>query len=95
MSDLTATSTSNTITLTWTEPDLIPSNGFAATFRCRRLCDYDQKLSSSPSLVFSGINPGSFCTITSFVGTIGNESIEFGSSNNVTTLSAGELKMIL
>ena len=97
MSDLTATSTSNTITLTWTEPDPIPSNGYSATCQCRRLCeesfkDFDQKLSSSSPLVFSGINPGSFCTISFFTGTFGTESIVFGSGNIVTTLSFGELK---
>ena len=97
MSDLTATSTSNTITLTWTEPDPIPSNGYSATRGCRRLCealfdDFMQHTSSSPPLVFSGINPGSYCTIVSFTGTFGTESIEFGSSNIVTTLSAGKLK---
>ena len=97
MSDLTATSTSNTITLTWTEPDPIPSNGYSITRQCRRLCEvsfnsFMQKTSSSSPLVFSGINPGSYCTIPSFTGRFGIESIEFGSGNIVTTLSAGELK---
>ena len=97
MSDLTATSTSNTITLTWTEPDPLPSNGYRATHRCRRLCeesfnDFNQKLSSSSPLVFSGINPGSYCTILLFIGVFGTDNIEFDSGNIVTTLSAGELK---
>ena len=97
MSDLTATSTSNTITLTWTEPDPIPSNGYIVTRQCRRLCeesfnDIDQHFSSSSPLVFSGINPGSYCTISLFIGVFGTESIEFDSGNDVTTLSAGELK---
>ena len=97
MSDLTATSTSNTITLTWTEPDPIPSNGYSITRRCHRLCeesfnDFMEKLSSSSPLVFSDINPGSYCTITSFFGAFGTEFIEFDSGNDVTTLSAGELK---
>ena len=96
MSDLTATSTSYTITLTWTEPDLIPANGYSALRRCRRLCeesfnDFLQKTSSSPPLVFSGINPGSYCTIL-FTGLYGTAAIEFGSGNIVTTLSAGKLK---
>ena len=61
--------------------------------RCRRLCeasfsDFDQDISSSPPLVFSGINPGSSCTILLFTGTFGTESIEFDSGNIVTTLSA-------
>ena len=51
-----------------------------------------QKTSSSSPLVFSGINPGSYCTITSFIGSFGNECIEFDSGNIVTTLPAGELK---
>ena len=94
MSDLTATSTSNTITLTWTEPDPIPSNGYNATCQCRRLCeesfnDYNQTLSSSSPLVFSGINPDSYCTITSFIGVFGTEFIEFDSGNVVITLSVG------
>ena len=97
MNDLTATSTSNTITLTWTEPDPIPSNGYGITCRCRRLCeesfnDFDQKLSSSPPLVFSGINPGSYCEITSFFGVFGTEFIKFDNGNDVITLFAGELK---
>ena len=97
MSDLTATSTSNTITLTWTEPDLIPSNGYIATRQCHSLCEasfnsFMQKTSSSSPLVFSGINPGSYCTITSFIEVFGVQSILFDSGNNVTTLSAGELK---
>ena len=98
MSDLTVTSTSNTITLTWTEPNPIPSNGYTATRQCHRLCeesfnDFDQKLSSSSPLVFSGINPGSYCEITSFIGVFSvSESIEFDSGIIVTTLSAGELK---
>ena len=97
MSELTATSTSNTITLTWTEPDPIPSNGYSITRQCHRLCEesFDDlmvKTSSSPPLVFSGINPGSYCTIASFTGTFGTESIVFGSGNIVTTLSVGELK---
>ena len=97
VSDLTATSTSNTITLTWTEPDPIPSNGYNITRQCHRLCeesfnDFNHNLSSSSPLVFSGINPGSYCTITSFIGVFGVQSILFDSGNNVTTLSAGELK---
>ena len=97
MNNITATSTSNTITLTWTEPDPIPSNGYIATHQCRRLCeesfnDFETKLSSSSPLVFSGINPGSYCEITLFTGTFGVQSIEFDSGNIVTTLSAGKLK---
>ena len=97
MSDLTATSTSNTITLTWTEPDPIPSNGYIASRQCRRLCeasfnDFDQKTSSSSPLVFNGINPGSYCEITQFLGLFAAGNIEFDSGNIVTTLSAGELK---
>ena len=94
MSDLTATSTSNTITLTWTEPDPIPSMGYSITRDCRRLCeesfnDLMAMPSSSSPLVFSGINPGSYCTILLFTGTFGTEHIEFDSGNDVTTLSAG------
>ena len=98
MSNITATSTNNTITLTWTEPDPIPFNGYYATRRCLRLCeesfnDYDQEPSSSSPLVFSDINPGSYCEIISFIGLFSvTESIEFDSGNIVTTLSAGELK---
>ena len=96
MSDLTATSTSNTITLTWTEPDPIPSIGYSITRRCRRLCEasfnyFEQRISSSSPLVFSGINPGSYCEIAIFIGGFGTEHIEFDSGNIVTTLSAGEL----
>ena len=94
MSDLTATSTSNTITLTWTEPDLIPSNGYSITRQCRRLCEesFDSMVetSSSPPLVFSGINPGSYCTILSFIGNFGDDEVTFDSGNIVFTLYVGE-----
>ena len=97
MKELTATSTSNTITLTWTESNPIPSNGYNVTLQCHRLCEESlgngvKNTSSSSPLMFSGINPGSYCTISSFVGTFGIESIEFDSGNIITTLSAGELK---
>ena len=93
VSDLTATSTSNNINLTWTEPDPIPFNGYSATRQCRRLCeesfnDFNQKVSISSPLVFSGINPGSTCTISLFTGAFGTEHIKFDSGNIVTTLSA-------
>ena len=51
-----------------------------------------QKTSSSSPLVFSGINRSSTFTLSLFTGTFGIESIEFGSGNDVTTLSAGKLK---
>ena len=94
MSDLTANSTGNAITLTWTEPDPIPSNGYTATRQCHRLCeesfnDYDQKLSSSSPLVFSDVNPDSYCTI-SLIGLYGNDTHAFGIVTT-TTLYAGEL----
>ena len=94
MSDLTATSTSNTITLTWTEPDPIPSNGYSATLQCRRLCEvsfnsFIQMTSSSSPLVFSGINPGSYCNISLFIGLFGTESIDFDSGIIVITLPFG------
>ena len=96
MSDLTATSTSNTITLTWTEPDPTPSNGFSITRQCRRLCEaslnsFIQMTSSSSPLVFSGINPDSYCTISLFKGIFGADTIEFDSGIIVITLSVGEL----
>ena len=95
MSDLTAASSNNTITLTWTESDPIPSNGYSITRQCRRLCeesfdDFMLNTSSSSPLVFSGINPGSYCNISLFTGTFGTESIEFDSGIIAFTLSAGE-----
>ena len=94
MSDLTATSTSNTITLTWTEPDPIPSSGYVATRQCRRLCEEQsdnitEGTSSSSPLVFSDVNPDSYCTI-SLIGLYGNDTHAFGIVNT-TTLYAGEL----
>ena len=98
MSDLTATSTSNTITLTWIEPDPIPSNGYIATLQCHRLCEaslhIDDRMSSSSSsspLVFSGINPGSYCNISPLLGIYGTDGFEFDSGNVVITHSVGEL----
>ena len=101
MSNLTVTSTSNTITLTWTEPDPIPSNGYSITLRCHRLCEepfgaFMQDVSISSPLVFSGINPGSYCEITQFIGLFGaTNPVVFDSGIIVNTLSAGELKMRL
>ena len=94
MSDLTATSTSNTITLTWTEPDPIPSNGYNITCQCRRLCEVSlhnsvEETSSSSLLVFSGVTPDSYCTI-SLIGLYGKDIHAFGIVN-ATTLYAGEL----
>ena len=100
MSDLTATSTSNTITLTWTEPVPIPSNGYNATHQCHRLCEVSldngiKETSSTTPLVFSGINPGSYCEITSLIGLFGGtNTIVFDSSHIVTTLSVGEFDKI-
>ena len=70
---------------------------YSVTHQCRRLCElsfnsFMQHTSSSSPLVFSGISPGSYCTISLFTATFGTESIEFGSGNIVNTLSAGELK---
>ena len=95
MSDLTATSTSNTIILTWTEPDPIPSNGYSITCQCRRLCKNSlnnpvKKTSSSSPLLFSGINSDSVCTILLFIGLFGTDTIEFDSEIIVITLSVGE-----
>ena len=94
MSDLTATSTSNTITLTWTEPDPIPSNGYRAILQCHRLCEVSlhnsvEEISTSSPLVFSDVNPDSYCTI-SLNGLYGNDIHAFGIVN-ATTLYAGEL----
>ena len=98
MSDLTATSTSNTITLTWTEPDPIPSKGYIVVRQCRKLCEalfdaYRQEHSSSSPLVFSGINPGSYCNITAFIGQFGvanSDIVMFDIGNSVIILSVGE-----
>ena len=98
MSDLTATSTSNTITLTWTEPDPIPSNGYTATRQCRRLCEVSfdngvEETSSSSSLVFSDVNPSSYCTI-SLKGIYGND-IQTLATGFTTTLSIGQLSLVV
>ena len=91
MNDFTATSTSNTITLTWTEPDPIPSNGYNATRQCRRLCEESlhnsvEETSSSLPLVFSDVNPDSYCTI-SLIGLYGNDTHAFGIVNTTTLYS--------
>ena len=97
MKGLTATSTSNTITLTWTEPNPIPSNGYNVTLQCRRLCEESlgigvkNTFSLSP-LVFSGINPGSYCIVSLFIGLFGiTDTILFDGGNIVTTLTVGEI----
>ena len=92
MRDLTATPTSNTITLTWTEPDLIPSNGYTATRQCHRLCEVSldnavEEISSSSPLVFSDVNPDSICII-SLYGIYGND-IHILANGFTITLSTG------
>ena len=98
MNDLTATSTSNTITLTWTEPDLIPANGYTAKRRCRRLCEElldngAEETSSSSPLVFSDANPDSYCTI-SLNGLYGDDVHALANGLN-TTLSTGRLPLVV
>ena len=98
MSDLTAISTSNTITLTWTEPDLIPANGYTAKHRCRRLCEElldngVEKTSSSSPLVFSDVNPDSYCTI-SLNGLYGDD-VHALANGFTTTLSTGQLPLVV
>ena len=92
MSDLTATSTSHIITLTWTEPDPIPSNGYRVKRQCRRLClttffNPITKNSSSSSLKLGPIHPGTYCN---FIGTFGTDTIEFDSEIVAITLSVSE-----
>ena len=94
VNDLTATSTSNTITLTWIEPDTIPSNGYTATGQCHRLCEASSissmsETSSTSLLVFSDVIPDSNCTI-SLIGHFGANIVTFDSGNVVITLSVGE-----
>ena len=96
MSDLTATSTSNTITLTWTKPAPIPSNGYIATLQCHRLCEVSLHISvegtsTTSPLVFSDVNPGSYCTI-SLNGIYGDD-IHTLASGFATTLSTGQLSL--
>ena len=98
MGDLTATHTSNTITLTWTEPDLIPSNGYSVTRQCRRLCeesfdDFMLNTSSSSPLVFSGVNPGSYCTISLYG--IYRDDIHTLANGFTNTLSIGQLPLVV
>ena len=99
MSDLTATSTSNTITLTWTEPDLIPSNDYTAKRQCHRLCEVlldngrVEETSSLSTHVFSDVNPGSYCTI-SLNGIYGND-IHTLANGFTTTLSTGQLSFVV
>ena len=98
MSDLTATSTSKTITVTWTEPDPIPSNGYKATRQCRRLCEASiyngvENTSSSSPLVFSDVNPGSYCTV-SLKGVYSNDNRTLA-NGFTTTLSTGQLPLVV
>ena len=80
------------------EPDPIPSNGFIAALQCHRLCeaslhidDITSSSSSSSPLVFSGINPGSYCNISPLLGIYGTDWFEFDSGNVVITDSVGGL----
>ena len=98
MSDVTATSTSNTITLTWTEPDPIPSNGYTATRQCRRLCgesfnDFMQNTSSSSPLVFSDVNPDSYCTIS--MNSIYGDDVHALANGLTTTHSTSQLFLVM
>ena len=96
MSDLTVTSTSNTITLTWIKPAPIPSNGYTATRQCRRLCEESlnnivEETSSSSPLIFNGVNPGSYCTVL-LIGLYGDD-VYSPASGFATTLSIGQFSL--
>ena len=49
-----------------------------------------QHTSSSSPLVFSGINPGSYCNISLFTGLYGTDAIELDSGSVVLARPLGE-----
>ena len=95
--DLTITTASTTVTLTWSPPDIVPQN-YVLYRSCHRLCEV-------PSLMFetfdsitspyqsSGINPGSVCYF-SFNGVYVSEQI-FLAAISATTLSTGNIQYLV
>ena len=68
--------------------------------QCRRLCDVSadngtsvEKNSSSSPLVFSDVNPGSYCTI-SLKGVYGDD-VHALANGFTTTLSTGQLSLVV
>ena len=96
VNDLTITTTSTTVTLTWSPPDIVPQS-YSIFRACRKLCE-----SSIPTFIefdsitspyqFSGINPGSVCTFLLF-GVYDSELIGLATVS-ASTLSTGNIQYL-
>ena len=96
VNDLTITTISTTVTLTWSPPDIAPQN-YYINHTCQKLCDIQ---SFSPFNKFdlitspyqsSGIDPGSVCYFA-LEGKYGSEQISLFPLTSATTLSTGNIQ---
>ena len=95
VNDLTITTASTTVTLTWSPPDIVPQR-YVLYRLCHRLCE----ISSSPTFKTfdsitspyqsSGIDPGSVCAFA-LDGEYDSEQI-FLATISATTLSTGNIQ---
>ena len=98
VNDLTVTTTSTIVTLTWSPPDIVPQS--YSIFRgCRKLCEriniatfieFDSITSPYQS---SGINPNSVCTFLLY-GVYDSELIGLATIS-ATTLSIGNIQYLI
>ena len=96
VNNITITSTSTTVTLTWSPPDVVPQS-YSIFRTCQKLCDMQ---SFSPFNKFdsittphqsSGIDPGSVCYFA-LEGKYGSEQISLFPLTPATTLSTGNIQ---
>ena len=93
VNDLTITTTSTTITLTWSPPDIVPQS-YSTNRACHRLCEQSNDVNTFNLITSpyqsSGINPGSVCTFLLY-GVYDSEQILLATIS-ATTLSTGNIQ---
>ena len=97
VNDITITTTSTSVTLTWSPPDIVPQN-YYINHTCHRLCEQCNDVNifnsiTSPYLS-SGINPGSICTFLLYGDYDISELIGLASIS-ATTLSTGNIQYLI
>ena len=96
VNNLTITTTSTTVTLTWSPPDIIAQT-YSIFRACRKLCDqsighFDRFDSITSPYQSSGIDPGSVCYFA-LDGIYGSEQISLFPLTSATTLSTGKFNI--
>ena len=97
VSDLTVTTTSTTVTLTWSLPNIVPQSIICL---CQRLCEqHGNKKDVTFHIIspyqFNDINPGSVCIFLLYgVDLYGSKQILLGNVS-ATTLSTGNIQYLI